>query len=541
MKLKTRILIIVAAALLGMTIMAANGLFNLRQSMFEERRTQIALLLDLAHAQIAHYHALETSGKLSREEAQARAQEAIGALRNKDDYFVIRRLADNVLLVHANAQRIGKVDAGAKMPDGRPIVEHYKEAMAKSRDGKGYAETQTIRPGSEDKTLYRKLTGAVTFKPWEWVIVIGFFVDDIEREFREDALRLLLIGIVLLGVVATLAFRAMRSILGDLGGEPGYAAQIAQGIAQGDLSQAIETQGRSDSLLGSMRTMRENLHGMVEHFNGASQTLSGASEKLSSETRQISEGSQMIAESTASTAAAIEEMTVSINHISDNARETEHNSHQAAELAVQGEKLASDAAGEIRRIATDITDASELIRGLVDRSREIDGMSNVIKEIADQTNLLALNAAIEAARAGEQGRGFAVVADEVRKLAERTSGATQDITRTIRAVQGDTDTAAARMEGVREQVALGVDLAEKAAQALRDINDGARATLAKTREVADAAKEQSEASNSIAGNIERIAQMVERADVSVQQAHVQVRELDALARELNTAAARFRL
>ena len=369
----------------------------------------------------------------------------------------------------------------------------------------------------------------------------GFFVDDIDKAFWEDALKMLVVTVLLLGVILALAFRAMRSILGDLGGEPGYAAQIAQGIAQGDLSQAIETQGRSDSLLGSMRTMRENLHGMVEHFNGASQTLSGVSEKLSSETRQISEGSQMIAESTASTAAAIEEMTVSINHISDNARETEHNSRQAAELAVQGEKLASDAAGEIRRIATDITDASELIRGLVDRSREIDGMSNVIKEIADQTNLLALNAAIEAARAGEQGRGFAVVADEGRKLAERTSGATQDITRTIRAVQGDTDTAAARMEGVREQVALGVDLAEKAAQALRDINDGARATLAKTREVADAAKEQSEASNSIAGNIERIAQMVERADVSVQQAHVQVRELDALARELNTAAARFRL
>ena len=541
MKLRNRILLIIAAALLGMIILGLMGLMQLRTSMLEERQAQIRLILDYSEAQLAYFHGQEKDGKMSRSEAQQRAREAIGAQRKGDDYIFVRSIADDVMLVHANPSRIGKVDLGTKLPDGRPSSVAYKEALAASKDGKAFLTIQTTRPGSQDKTNYPKLNGVVKFEPWGWMAGTGFFVDDIDKAFWEDALKMLVVTVLLLGVILALAFRAMRSILGDLGGEPGYAAQIAQGIAQGDLSQAIETQGRSDSLLGSMRTMRENLHGMVEHFNGASQTLSGASEKLSSETRQISEGSQMIAESTASTAAAIEEMTVSINHISDNARETEHNSHQAAELAVQGEKLASDAAGEIRRIATDITDASELIRGLVDRSREIDGMSNVIKEIADQTNLLALNAAIEAARAGEQGRGFAVVADEVRKLAERTSGATQDITRTIRAVQGDTDTAAARMEGVREQVALGVDLAEKAAQALRDINDGARATLAKTREVADAAKEQSEASNSIAGNIERIAQMVERADVSVQQAHVQVRELDALARELNTAAARFRL
>ena len=541
MKLRNRILLIIAAALFGMIILGLMGLMQLRTTMLEERQAQIRLILDYSEAQLAYFHGQEKDGKMSRSEAQQRAREAIGAQRKGDDYIFVRSIADDVMVVHPIASRVGKVDLGAKLPDGRTTSVAYKEALAVSKDGRAFVTIQTARPGSQDKTNYPKLNGVVKFEPWGWMAGTGFFVDDIDKAFWEDALKMLVVTVLLLGVILALAFRAMRSILGDLGGEPGYAAQIAQGIAQGDLSQAIETQGRSDSLLGSMRTMRENLHGMVEHFNGASQTLSGASEKLSSETRQISEGSQMIAESTASTAAAIEEMTVSINHISDNARETEHNSRQAAELAVQGEKLASDAAGEIRRIATDITDASELIRGLVDRSREIDGMSNVIKEIADQTNLLALNAAIEAARAGEQGRGFAVVADEVRKLAERTSGATQDITRTIRAVQGDTDTAAARMEGVREQVALGVDLAEKAAQALRDINDGARATLAKTREVADAAKEQSEASNSIAGNIERIAQMVERADVSVQQAHVQVRELDALARELNTAAARFRL
>ena len=532
---------IIAASLVGMFILGLIGLLQLRSSMLEERQDQIALILDYAQAQMKYFHGLETEGKMTRGEAQLRAREAIGAQRKGDDYIFVRSLADDVMLVHVNPSRIGKVDLGTKLPDGRPSSVAYKEALAASKDGKAFITIQTVRPNSQDKATFPKLNGVVKFEPWGWMAGTGFFVDDIQRVFWEDAIRMLIVSAVLLGVIFFLAVRTMRSILGDLGGEPRYAAKIALDIANGDLSRGIETSGSSASLLGSMRLMRENLHGIVEHFNTASQTLSRASQHLSDETQQISQGSHMISEATSSTAAAIEQMTVSINHISDNARETEHNSRQAAELAVHGEALANDAAQEIRRVSSDIGAAAELIRGLVERSREIDGMSTVIKEIADQTNLLALNAAIEAARAGEQGRGFAVVADEVRKLAERTSGATQDITRTIRAVQGDTDTAAARMDGVRDQVALGVDLTEKAAKALRDINDGARATLVKTREVADAAQEQSVASNSIAENVERIAQMVERSDASVQLAHEQVRQLDQLARELNQAAAKFKL
>ncbi|NHQ84521.1 methyl-accepting chemotaxis protein [Iodobacter sp. HSC-16F04] len=541
MKLRTRIWIIVIAALSGIMIMGAGGLYQLRQSMMQERRAQIVQLLDLAKAQLTHYQELEASGKLSREEAQNRAIEALASQRAGNTYFFIRSMTDDTFVFHIDPKRVGKPDQGAKSPDGRTAVQVIRDGLAQSKDGKAFALTFTARPGSEDKTPYPKLNGVIQFEPWGWIPGTGFYLDDIDRLFWNSAIKMLVAVAVILAVMGALAMATMRSILGQLGGEPQDAADIALSIANGDLSQRIDTRAGNHSLIGSMRSMQQGLHDMVRRFNQASSTLANASEQLNKETAQISRGSQMTSEATSSTAAAIEEMTVSISHISSSARETELNSHQAAELATEGEKMAQHAADEIRRISGDISSAAELIRGLVDRSREIDSMSAVIKEIADQTNLLALNAAIEAARAGEQGRGFAVVADEVRKLAERTSGATQDITRTIRAVQDDTDIAAGSMDLVQSQVAQGVDLVEKAAAALREINGMARVTLEKTRDVANATQEQSQVSNSIAGNVERIAQMVEESDASVQAAHEQVRSLDELARELTLEAAKFKL
>ncbi|SFO05579.1 Cache domain-containing protein, partial [Formivibrio citricus] len=316
MKVKTRIWIMVAASLLGLLVMAADGLYQLRQSMHEERRAQIAQLLDFANAQLKYFHDLETSGKLSRADAQARAKESIAAQRKGSDYFFIRTLTDDFFVYHPVASRMGKADPGEKMPDGRMNAAAYREDVMKSKDGKAFMTVYAARPNSTDKTSYPKLVGVSKFEPWGWMPGIGFYTDDIDRQFWNSAIKLLIAGVILIGIVAFLAIRTMRSILGQLGGEPQYAAEIAQGIANGDLSRSIDAHGKADSLLGSMRVMQQGLHDIVARFNQASTTLATASQQLTEETEQISRGSQQTSEATASTAAAVEQMTVSISHIS---------------------------------------------------------------------------------------------------------------------------------------------------------------------------------------------------------------------------------
>ena len=244
-------------------------------------------------------------------------------------------------------------------------------------------------------------------------------------------------------------------------------------------------------------------------------------------------------EATSSAAAAIEEVTVSIGEVAAHAKTTVETAAHTGEISRQGAQVTHDACRTIESLADTVRQSAEQVESLGQRSEEISRVTGVIKEIADQTNLLALNAAIEAARAGEAGRGFAVVADEVRKLAERTTRATQEIGEMTQSIQSETQHAVKGMRSGAQQVAEGVHLVNDAEESLRQINAEMEKTSEMVGEISHASDEQQSAMIELAQNVERVSNMTEQNVAVINQTGATVEYLNSVVTRMRKAVTQY--
>jgi len=351
----------------------------------------------------------------------------------------------------------------------------------------------------------------------------------------------LVIGHVLAGIILSAIFAMVFKARVSAPLEALSAAFVRM-YKQGDLSHRVEL-GK-----GPVGQCGDRFNELVESFQGIigkvifdATRVAESADELSTHADSVAEGSQKQRSASESMARAIEEMTAGVNAVADHAGRTAQNAQQARELSMEGGHIVIRASEEIERIAKSVEQSAQVIGALGERSEAISGIVKVIREIADQTNLLALNAAIEAARAGEQGRGFAVVADEVRKLAERTSSATTEISTMIEAIQDETRSAIGSIRAGSDQARSGADLARQAAEALEKINHGATETMEKIDAIASSIAQQSGEADNVLSNVREIIQMVERNTEGAASTQTEARRLESLAANLHEVSKVFRL
>jgi len=523
-----------------------NFLQSYRQSLFSDFDSQAKSQVETAVSLLQKVYDRSQKGEITLDEAKAQGADLLRSLRyGKDGYFWADTTEGvNVVLLGSAAEgksRINKQDAKGKYN----IQEIIKNGM---QPGGGFSDYYTTR---KDSTIPApKRSFSLLFQPFGWVVGTGNYVDDLNalvQKSAEENHRHLMSGIyiivtVVVGLAMVISFLSVfltRRLLRSLGTEPDHLAEISERVAEGDLTLHLEA-GRS-GVYESMRRMVENLRDIMNRVNQNAHAVASSSVELQSTAEQTADNASRVVGQATAVATASEEMSATSNDIANNCHLAAESSNEASATAQNGARIVENTILGMGRIADKVRGTAEVVDKLGTRSDQIGEIVATIEDIADQTNLLALNAAIEAARAGEHGRGFAVVADEVRALAERTTKATREIGEMIKSIQTETRQAVAAMEEGVSEVERGTSEAGRSGQALTEILGQINVVTDQIRQIATAAEEQTATTREISNNIQDISETVGLSARSSQEASRASSALSQLSMDLQNLVSSFKL
>jgi methyl-accepting chemotaxis protein len=508
----------------------------IRSLVVAEKQHALAMSVQQANALIAAYHKEAVAGTLSVEEAKRRAAQRVGALRYDGNNYLWIHDLDNKMVMHPIKPELdGKAVGEEKDADGVPF---FQEMTRICKDkGEGFVQYRWPKPGSSEAVP--KLSAVRLFQPWGWVVGTGIYIDDVAAQMHQVEAGIAAAVVVLLALTVLLTMFIARTITKPVAVLANQARQVAEGKLNIELAACGEDE--IGVLACCFRNMVHNLRNIIGHVTDTSSQVAAASVQLNSTAKRIASGAEEVSQQTVTVATAGEQMSATSGDIAMNCQLAAEGAQRASQSATNGVQVVSRTVTVMNQIAEKVQESAQTVEGLGERSDQIGEIIGTIEDIADQTNLLALNAAIEAARAGEQGRGFAVVADEVRALAERTTKATREIGDMIKGIQQETKDAVAAMEQGVRQVQSGTEEAARSGQALQEILDQVNAASMQVSQIATAAEEQTATTAEISGNMQQINEVVGDTAGCAHEAATVASQLNGNAQELQRLVRQFQL
>ncbi|PTS83939.1 methyl-accepting chemotaxis protein [Pseudomonas sp. HMWF032] len=533
-----RLWLILAVAIIMLVIQGGLLLKQIHTDLHAAKSEKTQHVVQSAAGILKFFQDQEAAGSLSREQAQKQAMEAIRSMRYAgQEYFWINDQTPTMIMHPTNPKLEGQNLSGFKDPDGKAL---FNEMVAISKSqGSGQVNYRWPKPGASEPVP--KISYVQLFKPWGWIIGSGVYVDDVQVEFQEHALHAMLIGLVITALVALIIVLIIRSITQPLQQAVNAMINIASG--DGDLTRHLDTHGSDElsTLARHFNAFTERLRLVIRQALASASKLDSAARELGLVSNQAQHFSEQQSQQMQQIATAINEVTYGVQDVAKNAEHASSEVHNAEEQTQQGQQNIESSLRQINDLSTTISQAVSVIQALAQESTQIGSVLEVIRSIAEQTNLLALNAAIEAARAGEQGRGFAVVADEVRLLAQRTQKSTAEIQVMIERLQGNSEAAVKVINESSQASHLTIEQASQAGGSLIQIAGGLRKLSVLNTSIASATLQQSHVVEDINQTITQAAGLAHNNAQAAQQSSVAGQQLGLLAEQLNKLLGQFRV
>ncbi|OEE14308.1 chemotaxis protein [Vibrio cyclitrophicus ZF205] len=537
MKLKTQAYLISGIILIALLALTATGLWTLRVASNMDNKARVTELFKSAYSILTEVEKMAIDGTL--EEKQAK-QLATRLLRNniyKDNEYVY--VADENMTFVAtplDPQLHGTSFNDFKDGDGNSVGQLIQRVLG-NRTGQiiEYTWTQKLPDG----TIEDKLSIAEKTPHWGWVVGTGIGFNEVNARFWSTAQWQLFLCVVIAGLILSSLIVSIKRMLALLGGEPKDVREAVQAVAEGRIQTSFETQAINDSIYHAVQQMSKSLAELVSNLDASMLALRAELQRVEDRAGSIAQLTETQQQSTEMIATAMTEMASSANNVADSASDTARNTDEADKQSQHTQQLIHNTVDNIQGLAGQLNTASEAVANLDSDVNNIVKVLDVIGDIAEQTNLLALNAAIEAARAGEQGRGFAVVADEVRNLAGRTQSSTKEIQLMINNLQEGSRNAIQTMEVCATTSESTVTESQSASEALQQIVIALESISSMSHQIATAAAEQTQVSDDISKRINMIEESGNQLSNVVTESHNSTQTLASLSNELEAWINRF--